>query len=441
MSLSSSRLVAVFITLALTAGFIVATSDPATAAAQTMATETGRQVNFIISRQIMPSSVSAGTIVDCAGAAYASNTACGAVLVLDGRWVNPYIANLAMIGLLRAPASYQTKARLVVKNWVRWFLNTTKQRTLSQPKLVPYTIPDYNCSRSACAPTGSYGDSVDSYTGTFLSLLAAAYSTGDAGLRQVITTNINNGLIAKIADTVVLPYGAGGVRKPGGLTEALPNLSGYQYTMDNAEVYAGLRDFSALLKTLGNSKSSYYQSYANQTRTAMLTKLWDAKNHGWRVQIGDAAAPNLAKQGLAPAGTAQYWPALFGVFINPATGRPDPLADENLTPWRHFNAAYKTWYKSPFNDPEGWGNQTMAVAARYFGNALGNAEGTTYKNQWTTYQLNLDSRFWTTTPTGVPADCAWKVRKTPCTSAYWEVDEAGWWLIAASSNPSMIPGT
>jgi hypothetical protein len=446
MSSRISRLVAGVVPLALTTGFLAACPAPA-ANAQTIASETDRQVNFIIQRQIMPPTVK-GTIVDCSAAAYAANKACGAINALDPGWVMPYYSNLALIGLLRAPAQYQSaQTRLVVKNYLRWFINTSAERKSVAPKALAYSITDYNCDGSPgmCTPTGLYADSVDSYTATFLSLLLAAYQTGDAGLRQLIQASVASGVITGIADTVILMWkqdGTGGVRTSSGLTEALPNVEGYQQTMDNAEVYAGLRDFSRLLALLGNGKASYYQGLAEQTRTAMLTWLWDGKNHAWRVERSDDDVPKLVKGALAPAGTAQFWPALFGVFINPATGKTDALADENLTAWRHFEAAY-TWYTSPYDEPFGWPNQSMAAAAKLFANALpGSGEGATYGNHWSTYQLNIDDRI-NTNPNSA---CYWKAKvpakyanECDADTGYWSVDQAGWWLIAQSSNPSMIP--
>jgi len=406
-----------------------------------MEAETARQVEFIVSRQIMPESVVAGEIVDCSDPVHSGNQACGAMLVLDETWVNPYSANLALIGLLRAPEPYQERARLVVKNWLRWFVNATARRMAEQPELLPGTIPDFDCTRSGCTPTADYGDSVDSYAATFLSLLRAAYDTGDAGLRAFVVGALGGGVITGIAETLVLPYGGGGVRLPTGLTEALPDSEGLQYTMDNAEVYAGLRDFAALLDAVGDARASRYRAYADQTRAAMFAQLWDPDRRGWRVEAGDPGAPALGGS-PAPAGIAQFWPALFGVYADPVPGRPDPLADHNITPWRAFDEAYGGWWVGPEFTHDGWANQSIAAAAKLFGTALGDTdEGRAYLDASEEYELNLDARFWTEVPDGVAPECAWKVRKTPCDEAYWSIDEAGWWLIAASDNPSMIPGS
>jgi hypothetical protein len=311
----------------------------------------------------------------------------GAILG-PGDEINPYFANLAAIGLARAN---QPAGNTVVYTWMQWYLNHLNETDSHgfSGTIYDYT---YDPGTGAETSTGSY-DSVDSYAATALSLAYTGYLTGDSRIQALVSAHILTYEAIANLDDYPAPTG---VRQSDGLTVAVPG--GAEYTMDNAEVAAGLSDFAALESVLGrSSQSAYYQGWAS-TSVAAITKstsnggLWNAANGTWDWARGSASDPAAA---FYPDATAQLWPTLFGVVR--------PGSSQAAAAWQAFTRAYPSWDTDTIPDAYPW--TSMARAAQLMGDAAG------AKSLLTT----LDNKY------------------APSWGGNWYDDEAGWFLLAATA--------
>ena len=249
------------------------------------------QVNFLLSRQL-----SSGAILG------------------TGTKITPYFGNIGALGLV---AANTTASRAGALKWMQWYLAHLNVAAANVPANSVY---DYNYDAGAQTETalGDF-DSVDSYASTTLNLAFRAYSSGDATLQSYVSAHVAT--YEAIAN--LLTYGSPtGVRIPvgtadGDLTIAKPSYP-VAYTMDNAEVYSGLRDFAQLETLLGRStQASYYSAWASTTKNAIVTKLWNPSNNNWDWAYANSSNINV----FYAQGTAQLWPIIFGV-VSPA----DPKA-------------------------------------------------------------------------------------------------------------------
>jgi len=316
----------------------------------------------------------------------------GAILG-PGDEINPYFANMAAIGLAQADTP---AADTIVYTWMHWYLghlNAEDDNGLTD------TIYDYSYDPSSGAETstGSY-DSVDSYAATALMLAYTGYLTGDSQIQSLVSTNITT--YEAIANLDDYPAPAG-VRQSDGLTVAIPG--GAAYTMDNAEVAAGLSEFAQLEAKLNRSRqSTYYQGWANTTVQAMTKPasaggLWDAANDNWDWALGSASDPASA---FYPDATAQLWPVVFGVV--------SPASAQATAAWQAFTGAYPSWDTDGIPASAGYPWTSMARAAQLMGDTSGAS----------TLLTTLEDKY------------------APDWGGNWYDDEAGWFLLAATStNP------
>lgn len=322
--------------LALTMAATAAIATPAVAASNTMLQ---KQVDYVLSSQ----------------------TADGAITMTpSGRIVNPYFANTAAIGLLsvRTLDGRPGKAQQIddaVARWMTWYvqhLNTTR----SGSTLLSYSISDYTWDGAAWRQIVNsghgtlYGDSVDSYSSTTLNLANAAWFSGSAALRDLVRANLTT--YELIANTIVYPA-PHGVRQADGLTSALPFFSG-KYTMDNAEVYSGLVDFAEVVGDPAinqQSKSAYYDSFAQWTSRAMNDGLWNGSAGLWQVVSGQ----NASMTTFYPDGMAQLFPAMFEMKATTSA--------QGATLWQRFKDAFPQWSTPGALDPAGFPQVLVALAA------------------------------------------------------------------------------
>ncbi len=257
-------------------------------------------------------------------------------LLGPGNSINPYFANLAATGLARADTP---TGNTVLYNWMRWYLGHLNARDSDglTDTIDNYT---YDPTTGTETSTGTH-DSVDSYASTALDVAYLGYLTNDSRITALVQNNI--GTYEAIANLDDYPAPTGVRDNATGLTRALP--TGQEYTMDNAEVAAGLGDLAALESKLQRAgQSDYYNSWRTTTVTAIGNHLWNATNQNWDWALGSPSQPGGAK--FYPDATAQLWPTLFGVVA--------PGSSQAVAAWHAFTTAYPSWYADAQPDAYPW---------------------------------------------------------------------------------------
>lgn len=317
--------------------------------------------------------------------------------------INPYFNNIATLGLLAADTA---ESRAGALKWMQWNLDHLNAASTNVPanSIFDYRYyPDTDTQVS----TGDF-DSVDSYASTALNVAWAAYETGDPALQAFVANNI----ITYEAIANILNFeGPTGVRVAppafgAGLTIAKPSYP-IMYTMDNTEVFSGLRDFADLQAALGrSSEAAYYGAWAATSQNAVIDLLWNPTNDNW-----DWAYLNTSNTDVFYAqGAAQLWPVLDGVV--PAT---DTKA---IAGWTQFSASWPTWYDNGVPDAYPW---------------ISLARGAQLMGEWENAAAHLTDAHERYAPGGftLPTSCG------AATCGQWYVAEAGWFIqtaIADSGN-------
>src|SRR5437588_7608392 len=156
----------------------------ATAAAQNYQTNITAASNWLASTSNPRVTLADGAVVDGANSAR----------------INPYFANLGVIGWTKDPNRYTN-----VKNYMEWYWNHVswpRNFTVSGCTVNPASgalygaINDFDVASNGAetpvpdpdAQGNHHPDSTDSYAGTFLSLAYAYYNTGDSAARSYITS-------------------------------------------------------------------------------------------------------------------------------------------------------------------------------------------------------------------------------------------------------------
>lgn len=250
-------------------------------------------------------------------------------------YISPYFGNLAAIGWTKTPSDYSR-----IQNWMRWYiahLNSTDVWNLG------YTIYDYNIDASGNEISRNSADSTDSYAATFLSLAWAYYQTGDASAQSYVAsikTQLQNieTVIAKTTDTDGLTWSQ---------LHSNPSIDA-KYTMDNSEVYGGLRDAASLMQALGDpTTANSYSSAAASSQQAILNNLWDSAHNQWywaKSRGGGLSQANTTN--WYPDATAQLFPVTYGVVV--------PTDSKATLSYTAFNNGQPTWDTLQFNDSFPW---------------------------------------------------------------------------------------
>ncbi|WAA65600.1 hypothetical protein [Microbacterium oxydans] len=357
-------------------GSATSTSVPTEATATSLSAAAAQQVEFILSKQL-PS---------------------GAIQKTDGH-IEPYAANTAALGLL---ASGTTVGRTATHKWMEWTL--THLNVGSDVDGLSYTISDWSVADGQEQPHQGNADhpvpydSVDSYAATTLMVAEAAYRTGDPELQAFVEENI----LTYEAIANLLTYAPpNGVRMPDGLTRALGRFSS-EYTMDNSEVFAGLKAFGALEYELGRATEeyNYYDIWAGTTRNAMREHLFTGD--GWDLAKGSAGNGEFYQSGMP-----NYFPIVFGV-----TSATSP---ESVTAWDALRTRWPHWATREI------GTCAPATSLAASGITMGNDDDAQTLLEQTVAAFATDS--WS-----YPATCP---QGTDKIGSYWHSGEAGWFLIAA----------
>lgn len=265
-------------------------------------------------------------------------------------FIEPYFANIASLGLL---AEGSPRARTVVLRWMGWYITHLNNSDVSGLK---GSIYDYNYDQATGVetPTNDY-DSVDSYASTALNLAYRAYVSKDARLKKFVVKNIAT--YDEVAALLINSPANGGVRDANELTIAKPTYA-VNYTMDNAEVVSGLRDYAHLKRLMHATDAGRYQKKAEATRKAMISLLWDTSTKTWDWALDSSSDPRAT---FYPEGVAQIWPTLWGVV--------SPRSAIAKTSWSTFVKAWPNWSSDQVPDAYPW--TSMAIVARQMGDARG----------------------------------------------------------------------
>jgi hypothetical protein len=275
--------------------------------------------------------------------------------------INPYMSNIAAIALAKDGARLGQ-----VQAWMKWViahLNYNDKWGMSG------TIYDWNIDANGNEASTGDADSTDSYAATFMSLAWNLWKSGDANSQAYLKSisyqlDLIGGVLAQ-------------TMQGDGLTWAKPDYL-IKYTMDNCEVYRGLKDLADLFNAMGDTtKGSYYASLASQNLNGINT-LWMSNQGLWAVYkdwYGNDMAPNMGTW-YADA-TAQLFPVLEQVI---------PASDSRMqTAYAKFNAAWPGWASLSFQSQDEFPWCLVGAAAKLMGD---NTRATQYLNTITTKYVN-----------------------------------------------------
>jgi hypothetical protein len=207
------------------------------------------------------------------------------------------------------------------------------------------TIYDYAVSNGQTG--GCYGgtcsaDSTDSYASSFLSLATAAWSTADAGLRSLISSN--RPTLDLIAGVLTNPKS---LDTSDGLTWAYPGYP-YKFMSDNCEGYRGLSDYANLLQAAfaDSAAAADWDTAATNMRNGLLS-FWNASTNTWAVNKSSSGAFGQANvSNWYPDAVAQIYPVVFGVVA--------PTDSQAVNAYASLNNAFPNWDTFQFNDSFPW---------------------------------------------------------------------------------------
>lgn len=180
--------------------------------------------------------------------------------------VVPYFGNLAALGLVEAyRATDDARYRTAARRWAAWYEARMAANGVTT---------DYTGSSGAWVSTGKQ-DSTDSYAATWLELVdALTPAKPDAKTAKARMPGVKKA-VAAISLTM----------QPNGLTLAKPDWP-VMYTMDNVEVWRGLKAAARLAKRCGSpSPAAEWQAMADRCAAAIAGDLWDASLSSYYIGI------------------------------------------------------------------------------------------------------------------------------------------------------------
>lgn len=254
----------------------------------------------------------------------------GAILYTSTR-VNPYFANIAALGAIHGNVDL-----INVQRWMQWYIARSAD---PNPWSLAGAITDYDVQGDGTLRTTGAADSVDAYAATFISLVAAAWSDGDASLRAYVAGSRSD--IERIASTI------DAMSDTDGLTWALPTYR-LKYLMDNSEVYHALVDLATVrAQAFGDLPGSVRaEAHAMQVQGAIQSRFWDAGRHAFAVALDESGTMTWPKPGDWQDGTAQLFPILHGVVA--------PGSQPAQTAYQQFSSAFPGWPMLQKPDPYPW---------------------------------------------------------------------------------------
>ena len=316
--------------------------------------------------------------------------------------VNPYFSNLGVAGLLRSPVSGKLE---VAERWIDWYLS--HQNTSGAPPGVAYDhwyLSD-GTGETTCPPGidslhCDYADADDSYAATLLGLAWIYFEEG--GSLSFLNAPGNKAKFETIAGAVLA------LKQSDGLTWNRPTSPKAKFTLDNCEVYWGLKAMWNLESTVfGDAVAAQtYDDAAEEVRNAIENELFNSATQLYRVAKfeNDAYQDAVLNNAWYPDTVAQAWPHLFGVIEADSPRAQAQMAALNDT----WDGAPQTDWTATFADPNGFPFTSIGYAALLVGD---------------------DSRAQAHT-------ALVKAQKFPNFDSVFSVDDAGW-LLNTLTQPSI----
>jgi hypothetical protein len=261
--------------------------------------------------------------------------------------INPYFADLGILGLLQARTPDCTR---VANRWIGWYLSHLT------PQSAPEGVPcdhfcrsdgegETNCIKPSDPLLCRHTDATDSAAATFFSVLWAAHQ---AGLPDSALASPDQKQRVETLAAVLLK-----LQQSDGLCWA---KAGYRvkFLEDNSEVFAGLRDLADLERDVfhDSNHASLYRQAAERVQRGIFRELRDPQARLFFVAQfeNDQRTPTNLDQWY-PDTQAQLWPLLFGVADAQDFTTRAAIAAVN----QHWNGRLKPdWASAPGQVNEGW---------------------------------------------------------------------------------------
>lgn len=220
------------------------------------------------------------------------------IRVRPGRsYVSGYFGTLVSDALVRTGVRGD-----IALNWMRWYI-ANAHGSGSGIDGVP---DDVDVLRHNVVSRGR-PDSTDAYGAMFLMLARDAYSSGDPALRAFV--------LSHRADLIRIMDSSLATLAPIGLTISRPGHEVY-YTLDNVQVYRGLRDAAALFREAFHDEATAnrYDATAATVLAAIQVNLFDDATQTFRAYAFPGHPGPVADLSKAyPDALAQILPIYYGV--------------------------------------------------------------------------------------------------------------------------------
>lgn len=321
----------------------------------------------------------------------------------DSTRINPYFANLGVVGWTKDPNHYTN-----VKNYMEWYwakVNWPDKFGIFG-SINDFGVSSTGAETSVPDPDASgnhHPDSTDAYAGTFLSLAYNYYQTGDAGAQSYITSiqPPNSSRLDYVGEVIVHTKQSSG----NNLTWARPD-NNIEYLINNCEAYRGLRDVASLYTTYGlTSQASFYAAHADQMQNGIQTALWNAANNNYFWYTTDSGTSGTVNWNTwYPDSVSQVYPIALGVIA------PTDLRAINL--WTTFESHWASqWPALATGDNYPW--TIVAYVAQLMGD----------KQDVTTFITNIHNTYVNTNFAGGSGH-------------FWSTNEAGWFMRTLAGVPT-----
>jgi acid phosphatase len=318
--------------------------------------------------------------------------------------INPYFANLGVVGWTKDPNHYTN-----VKNYMNWYWAKVNW----PDKFGIYgSINDFDFNPTTGAETSVpdpdssgnlHPDSTDAYAGTFLSLAYNYYQTGDPGAQSYITSiqPPNSSRLDYVGEVIVHTKQSNG----NNLTWARPDFN-IEYLINNCEAYRGLRDLANLYTAYGlTSQASFYTSHADQMQNGIQTALWNSPNNNYFWYTTDSGTNGVVNWNTwYPDSVSQVYPIALGVIA--------PTDSRAISLWTAFESHWAgQWPALATGDTYPW--TVVAYVAQLMGD---NQDVNTFLN-------NIHNTYVTNNFAGK-------------TGHFWSTNEAGWFMRTNAGLPT-----
>lgn len=211
--------------------------------------------------------------------------------------IDPYLANYAALGLVRAAAvTHSTVDLSAARRWLAWYQRHEQPGT--------GYVADYQLSTASGSRPVSLGheDSTDAYAGTFL-LAAGAYAEVAGASRAAALLPGVVGALRAIRSTQDFD----------GLTWALPSYH-MAYLMDVSEAYGGLEGAADFGRVVGDtSLVAQATSAASQMASGVQDVLWNEAEGDFDWAANRSGKARVDWSVFYPDGMEEAWAVGFGL--------------------------------------------------------------------------------------------------------------------------------